>query len=73
MINGQSITDIEKIPVTIEPNKYDEIIAEIAELIYRTACNAENKSAWSSNKKDTLLPPPNENFFARGEISCQPN
>ena len=58
----------ERVPVPIDDKDYDSIIAEIAELIYRAACEAELKAASRPlNKKDTSLPPPMATFLKQGE------
>ena len=68
MRSDGSVTQIETIPVPIDLKDYNDIIAEIAELIYRAACDAEIKSAQRPlDKKNTLLPPPMATFFEKGE------
>ena len=65
--NGND-SNTETIPVPISLEDYNLIIAEIGELIYRAACDAELKSAPRPfSRKDTLSPPPIETFLKKGD------
>lgn len=60
-----SVHQIELISMPIDLNEYDEIVADIAEFIYRAACEAETTSR-ARIKKDPLATTNGKNFFDEG-------